>query len=200
MTDSTDITWVRTPRRDGIVIAFGTLVLAVLLVEDPPATWEESIFRRLNELPHNVEWMLWVLQQMGSALVVPFAAVALWRLTRHWRPPVALLIGGFTLGWLAAKGVKAIVGRGRPAAILDDVILEFDVPITEIGFPSGHAVLVFTLVFVLSPYRGLPPTYVSSASTIPDSSPAPERSAICAQMRCCKYSAVCCVRSRSRAS
>ena len=123
MTDSTDITWVRTPRRDGIVIAFGTLVLllAVLLVEDPPATWEESIFRRLNELPHNVEWMLWVLQQMGSALVVPFAAVALWRLTRHWRPPVALLIGGFTLGWLAAKGVKAIVGRGHPAAILDDV-------------------------------------------------------------------------------
>ncbi len=136
------------------VIAAGLALLAVsgLFVQDPPAAWETDAFRFLNELPHNVESVLWVLQQMGSALVLPFAAVALWWMSKRWQPPVALLLAGFVLGWLGAKGIKAMVGRGRPGAILDNVILGSDVPVTEVGFPSGHAVLAFTLVAALVPY------------------------------------------------
>ena len=143
-----------TRRRHLIPLGLGlaVLIVAAALVENPAAPWEESVFRWFNDLPHNVEWMLWVLQQMGSALVLPFAALVLWRMTRRWQPPVVLALAGFFLGWLAAKGIKAVVGRGRPGAILEDVVLGFDVPITEVGFPSGHAVLAFTLAVAFAPY------------------------------------------------
>jgi len=142
------------PLRQAIVIVAGLVLLVVsgLLVQDPPAAWEESVFRSLNELPHDIEPVLWALQQMGSALVMPFAAIVLWRVTRRWQPPVALLVTGFLLGWVGAKGIKAMVGRGRPGAIFDDVFLGFDVPTAEIGFPSGHGVLAFTLLAIFVPY------------------------------------------------
>jgi len=142
-----------------IGIGLAALIIAGLAVQEPPADWEESIFRRLNELPHDVEPVLWVLQQMGSAIVLPIVAVVMWWRLRDWRPPTILVTAGFFLGWLAAKGIKAVVGRGRPGAILDDVVLGFDVPVAEIGFPSGHAVLAFTLATVLA-------TYLSKAGRI----------------------------------
>ena len=146
--------WIRRPRLDlwaagaGLVI----LIVSMVLVSEPPASWEVSAFRALNDLPHQVEPLLYVLQQAGSAVVIPIAAVVLWFKMRHWRPPVGLVLGGFFLGWLAAKGVKSIVGRGRPFVLLDNVVLGRDVPIDEIGFPSGHAVLAFTLATFLAPY------------------------------------------------
>jgi hypothetical protein len=48
------------------------------------------------------------------AMAVPAAAVALWFVVGHWRPPVGLIGGGIILGWAAAKGIKTIVDRGRP--------------------------------------------------------------------------------------
>ena len=151
----TNANWARSAR-SLVVIASGVglLVATALLVRDPPAAWEKVLFRAFNDLPHDVEAVLWVLQQMGSAIVLPFAAVLLWRVTRRWQPPVALVATGFLLGWLGAKVIKSMVGRGRPGAIFDDVILGFDVPITEVGFPSGHAVLAFTLVAAFFPYLG----------------------------------------------
>lgn len=151
----TNASWARLVR-PLVVIASGVglLVVAALLVRDPPAALEEALFRAFNDLPHDVEAVLWVLQQMGSAIVLPFVGILLWRVTRRWQPPVALVTTGFLLGWLGAKVIKSMVGRGRPGAIIDDVILGFDAPITEVGFPSGHAVLAFTLVAAFFPYLG----------------------------------------------
>ena len=128
------------------------LLPAAALVADPPDQWEEAFFRALNDLPHNMEWFFWALQQMGSALVLPFAALILWRITRRWQPPVTILATGFLLGWLAAKGIKAIVGRGRPEAIVEDLFVGYDIPVGDVGFPSGHAVLAFTLAIAFVPY------------------------------------------------
>lgn len=141
------------PRALAVVLA-GVAVLAgaAAVVRTPPFGLEVSVFRFLNQLPHNVEWMLWVLQQIGSAVVLPIAAVVLWRVTKRWEPPVALVGAGLVMGWLGAKAIKAWVGRGRPGAILDDVVLGFDVPTSEVGFPSGHAVLAFTLAVAFAPY------------------------------------------------
>lgn len=141
------------PRALAVVLA-GVAVLAgaAAVVRTPPFGFEVSVFRFLNQLPHDVEWMLWVLQQIGSAVVLPIAAVVLWRVTKRWEPPVALVGAGLVMGWLGAKAIKAWVGRGRPGAILDDVVLGFDVPTSEVGFPSGHAVLAFTLAVAFAPY------------------------------------------------
>lgn len=128
------------------------LALAAALVRTPPLDVELELFRALNRLPHDVEWVLWILQQIGSAMVLPIAALVLWRVAGRWQPAAALGAAGLLMGWLGAKGIKSLVGRGRPAAIVDDLVLGSDVPITEPGFPSGHAVLAFTLAVAFSPY------------------------------------------------
>ena len=149
-----EITWIRRWRFESlrIVLSLVVLVIATALVADPPADWEISLFRWANDLPRQAEWVLWPAQQSGMALAVPAGAVALFFIVRHWRPPLTLVAGGIVFGWAGAKLIKDIVGRGRPSALLADLNLAYDVPTTGIGFPSGHAVVVFTLATVFSPY------------------------------------------------
>ena len=151
---SGEITWIRRWRLELIRIAVSlvVLVIATVIVADPPAAWEVSVFRWANDLPRQAEWALWPFQQAGMALAVPAGAVVLFFVVRHWRPPVTLVAGGIVFGWAGAKVIKELVGRGRPSALLTDVNLAYDVPTTGIGFPSGHAVVVFTLGVVFSPY------------------------------------------------
>ena len=96
-----------------ITLGAALLVVGTLLVREPAAGWEVDVFRLFNDLPHSVEPVLWGLQQMGSAVVLPIVAVVMWVWLKRWQPPVVLLAGGFFLGWWAAKGIKAIVDRGR---------------------------------------------------------------------------------------
>jgi undecaprenyl-diphosphatase len=155
MTDhTTGTTWVRRWRLDSLraAVALVVLVVTTVLVIDPPSEWEVSLFRAANDLPRQGEWALWPLQQAGMALAVPAGAIVLFFIVRHWRPPVTLVAGGIVFGWAGAKLVKEIVGRGRPAELLADVQRGFTVPLTGIGYPSGHAVVVFTLAVVFSPY------------------------------------------------
>ena len=156
MTDEymTSTTWVRRWRLEPIRIATSLVVLliATFLVAEPQADWEVSVFRWANDLPRQAEWVLWPFQQAGMALAVPAGAIVLFFMVRHWRPPVTLVAGGIVFGWAGAKVIKEIVGRGRPSQLLTDVQLAYDVPTTGIGYPSGHAVVVFTLATVFSPY------------------------------------------------
>ena len=131
-----------------VVVLVGTR----LLVTEPPSEGAVSLCRAANALPRQGEWLLWPLQQAGMALAVPAGAIVLFFIVRHWRPPVTLVAGGIVFGWAGAKLVKEIVGRGRPAELLADVQRGFTVPLTGIGYPSGHAVVVFTLAVVFSPY------------------------------------------------
>lgn len=154
--DAGDIEWIRRTRVDGITLAVATAVLlvATLVTEKPPASWEVSLFRTINDLPRQAEWILWPLQQAGMALAVPVGAVVLWLVVRHWRPPVTLIAGGIVFGWGGAKLIKEWVDRGRPGSLLDDVSFGYDVPVDGFGYPSGHAVVVFTLATVFAPYVG----------------------------------------------
>lgn len=151
---SEPIVWVRRWRLEAIRIAGAAAVLAlsVWATMNPPASWEVDVFRAINDLPRRAEWALWPAQQAGMALAIPIGAVVLWFVVRHWRPPVTLLAGGIVLGWGAAKLIKERVDRGRPGSLLADVAYGYDVPVDGYGYPSGHAVVVFTLAVVFSPY------------------------------------------------
>lgn len=146
--------WVRRWQFESVrcLVALTALAVITVITTDPPADWEVSLFRGINDLSRSVEWVLWPLQQAGMLLAVLVAAVVLWFVVRHWRPPMALVIGGVALGWGFAKVVKELVGRGRPGGLLTDVRLGYDVPSAGLGFPSGHVVVVFTIVVVFSPY------------------------------------------------
>jgi undecaprenyl-diphosphatase len=132
----------------GLILFF----VATAAASDPAPAWEVELFEAVNGLPRGLDWVLWPFTQVGNVLAFAVAGVVLWFLVRHWRPPVTLVIFGAALGWLGAKAVKEIVGRGRPDALVGGVEFAFGSSIAGLGFPSGHVVVAFTIAVVFSPY------------------------------------------------
>jgi undecaprenyl-diphosphatase len=150
----TGTTWVRRWRLESVRIALSLLVLVVatVLAVEPPADWEVSLFRAINDLTSWWGWVLWVITQAGFVMAIPLAAVILYFLVRHWRPPLTLLGGGLVFAWAGSKVFKVVVDRGRPGDLLGGVKFGYDVPLTGFGYPSGHTAVAFAIVAVLSPY------------------------------------------------
>jgi len=86
--------------------------------------------------------------QLGNLLIVP-VAVIIALIFRRFRLAAAVTLAG-SLGWFLAKLVKQIVPRGRPAELLNNVVLR-DAPAAGNGYISGHAAVVFAFVAVTSP-------------------------------------------------
>jgi membrane-associated phospholipid phosphatase len=127
------------------------LVLAALPVYGGRLTDPEAaVFRALNGLPLPIV-VVWPFMQLGNFLVVP-AAAGLAAFFRRWRLAAELLLAGVGVYYLA-KVVKGIVVRGRPDALLADVIIRGDTPLGR-GFVSGHAAVVTALLVVAWPWLG----------------------------------------------
>lgn len=127
------------------VLAVGTV--AVLGVTDSPA--ETATFRAVNDsltLPFRA---VWAVMQLGNVAFVPVAALAA-AVARRSRLAIAILAGGLLTYWLA-QVVKDQVGRGRPGALLDEVVLRDSSPV-GLGFVSGHAAVVTVIATVTTPW------------------------------------------------
>ncbi len=130
----------------GLAIVGLTTVVAVV---GPVGAIERNAFRLVNDLPDAFEPVLTAVQQWGAFYsVLITAAVAL--LARRPRLAMSLAVSG-TTAYLAARLLKALVERGRPAAELADAILRGD-PATGLGFPSGHSAVAAALATALTPY------------------------------------------------
>lgn len=113
--------------------------------------WEEDLFDAIYRLPDALEPVLWVPMQLGSALAPVVLAPLAWLATRSWRPAVGAFVVGLA-GWWLAKGVKAIVERGRPDTFITDLHRRRGTPTDGLGFLSGHATVAFALATVFAPY------------------------------------------------
>jgi membrane-associated phospholipid phosphatase len=131
--------------------AAGVLAGCTWLASRGVPAWEASLFERVHDVPRWVDHALWLPMQAGSAWAPPVAAAAAWWLTRSWRPTIGSLVVGWG-GWWLAKGVKSLVGRGRPEAELADAVVRSTATSEGLGFVSGHATVAFGCVAVLSPY------------------------------------------------
>ncbi|MDQ4058147.1 MAG: phosphatase PAP2 family protein [Actinomycetota bacterium] len=130
----------------GSVAVFG---LSTAAASGSVSSLESDTFEVINALSDSLFWPLWPVMQLGNLLVIPaLALVAL--MFRRWRLAAGLAVSGFAC-WILAKVVKDFVGRGRPGAILDDVILR-NSHAGGGGYVSGHAAVVFALATVLHPY------------------------------------------------
>ncbi len=112
---------------------------------------ERDLFRTINDdvsLPYTP---VWVLMQLGSVVAI-YACAALALAYRRYRLTVALLLAG-TAAWWLAKGVKALFDRGRPAEVLDGVVLRH-APTEGLGFVSGHAAVAASLAGAAWPWLG----------------------------------------------
>jgi membrane-associated phospholipid phosphatase len=110
---------------------------------------ETDLFEVVNDLPGAIYWPMWAVMQVGNFIVVPVLTVIA-AILRRVRLTAALAIAG-TLVWVLAKVIKDAVERGRPAELVNEVILRH-APAAGNGYISGHAAVAFAIVTVLNPY------------------------------------------------
>ena len=129
--------------------AAGVGATALLAAEGGLSALEREVFETVNGLPQTASPVLWIVMQAGSFPAV-FVTAGLALVARRPRLAVALAAGG-TATWLLAKAVKQVVDRGRPEALLHDVVV-YGPSATGLGFPSGHAAVAALIMTVAAPY------------------------------------------------
>jgi undecaprenyl-diphosphatase len=146
--------WILSPNRrgHGLQLAIATVVLLISTLPINSARVgdvESDVFYAINGLPGFLAPVLETIMQAGNFLFVPLAA-ALALAFRRFRLSVDLILAG-TTAWLLAKVVKNIFVRGRPADLLNDVVLR-GTPGTGHGYVSGHTAVAAALAAVIAPY------------------------------------------------
>ncbi|SOC49588.1 undecaprenyl-diphosphatase [Blastococcus aggregatus] len=109
---------------------------------------EGDLFRIVNNLPEIVFPVVWAVMQLGNVVAVPVVA-GVAALTRRFRMARDMLVSGL-LAYFAADFVKSVVGRERPAGLVDANLLDGNV--SGIGFISGHAAVAAALATAAVPY------------------------------------------------
>jgi membrane-associated phospholipid phosphatase len=133
-----------------LVVGAGVLLLTTIPIHQHSISdLEASLFRAVNHLPEIPFAIVWVPMQLGNFLVVPAAALAA-LIARRWRLSLELALAGAGV-YALAKVVKHYVLRGRPATLLDDVIVRGAEP-HGLGFVSGHIGVVTALALVAVPW------------------------------------------------
>jgi undecaprenyl-diphosphatase len=130
----------------GIVVLFLT---AAPIDANHVSAFETEVFEWINDLPGTLYRALWAFMQLGNVVVVPVVAFIALFVRRFWLAAALALSG--SLAWLLAKIVKSLIERGRPAELVNDVILR-DAPAAGNGYISGHAAVAVALAAVASPY------------------------------------------------
>jgi membrane-associated phospholipid phosphatase len=137
---------------DVAVVLGGAVLLVVSWVvvagEERVPAWEARVFDEVNGWPDGLWRVFWGPMQLGS-LLGSFAVVAVIQLVgRDGRLSLAALAASL-VAWSTAKGVKALVARARPAALLHGVHVREQT--SGLGYVSGHAAVAFALAAVLAP-------------------------------------------------
>ena len=141
-------------RTDGVLVLLGCAVLALAAVPVHPDRVpgaEAAVFGVLNSTTVLPLAVVWPVMQLGNVTVVPVSALVAAAIRRWWLA-VQLLVAG-TAAYVVAKAVKGVWPRGRPDALLADVVVRGDAALGR-GFVSGHAATLTALATVAWPWLG----------------------------------------------
>ena len=141
-------------RTDGVLVLLGCAVLALAAVPVHPDRVpgaEAAVFGVLNGTTVLPLAVVWPVMQLGNVTVVPVSALVAAAFRRWWLA-VQLLVAG-TAAYVVAKAVKGVWPRGRPDALLADVVVRGDAALGR-GFVSGHAATLTALATVAWPWLG----------------------------------------------
>jgi membrane-associated phospholipid phosphatase len=146
----------RRRRLDVVLMVSGVAVLvtSAVVAARGPYGWEVAVFQAINGLPGGLGPFLWALNQYGTALTIPLVT-ALALLFRRWLLAVSLATSGVAV-YVLAKVVKEYVSRGRPSALLGEVMERETFSPGSLGYPSGHAAVAWAITLIVLPYIGLP--------------------------------------------
>jgi undecaprenyl-diphosphatase len=137
-----------------MAVATTVLVASALLAERGVYGWEVAIFQAVNGLPGSLRPLLWVLNQYGTAITIPVATVVALAF-RRWVLAAALAISGVTV-YVLAKVIKGYVGRGRPSALIENVVEREPFSPESLGYPSGHAAVAWAITIIVLAFMGRP--------------------------------------------
>ena len=129
----------------------GLLATAGAVRRDRVSAAEARAFRAVNGLPDALYPPAWVVMQLGAFGAGPAAAAAAWR-AGDGELAARLLVGG-TGAWAAAKLVKQVVRRPRPADLLPG-IRGRGRDAAGLGYLSGHAAVAVALGAAALPRLG----------------------------------------------
>ena len=129
----------------GVVIVCGVLVANRTLVGP-----DVALFHRINHWPGWLYRPMWVVQLSGVIGALPLLAAAA-ALLRRFRLAAALAAAALLKVSLEAVA-KTFVQRGRPAETVPDVILRGNSAAHGLSFPSGHAMVIFAITALVTPY------------------------------------------------
>jgi putative heme transporter len=133
-----------------LVGGFALFALSGALAAAGLMGWEDGLFSAVNGLPDALMPFVWPFMQYGVFLTIPvLSLVALF--LRRVRLAVAMAISGVGVYFLA-RVVKELVQRGRPEALVDNVVARETFASGSLGFPSGHTAVAGALTVVVTPY------------------------------------------------
>ncbi len=132
----------------GLAVLAGTILP---LHRDRIGPREQEAFRVVNSLPDRLYAPAWTVMQLGALAAAPATAGV--ALLAGNRVLARRLMTGGTMAWALAKAVKAVVRRGRPAALLGG-IRSRGPESSGLGYLSGHAAVSTALAAAAYPYLG----------------------------------------------
>ena len=143
-------------RFDVVLVVVGTVVLVVSAVLARRGVYRSEVvtFQAINDLPGGIRPFLWVLNQYGTAITIPVTSVVAIAF-RKWLLALSLAISGAAV-YVLAKVIKEYVARGRPAALLEEVVEREGFSPDSLGYPSGHAAVAWAITIILLAYLGRP--------------------------------------------
>jgi membrane-associated phospholipid phosphatase len=148
-----DASSARRPKSALLMAIFGALLVVMSSLVARTGTVgpvERSVFEAINGLPDFLRWPMWIFQLMGLiGLPALLALIAL--AFRRYRLMFALLLAIPLKLFVIQAGIKGTVHRDRPGRTEIDPILR-GTPADGASFPSGHAVVAFTIAALLTPY------------------------------------------------
>ncbi len=118
---------------------------------------EVNVFRLVNELPEGLLVPLEVIMQLGALAAAPALALVAIAAGRR-RFGVDLAIAG-SAAWMIARVVKMIADRGRPDALLAEIVVR-GAPAHGLGFASGHTAVAACLATVAAGHTKRPVRYL----------------------------------------
>ena len=121
----------------------------LVAIRTPVPSWELSLTDWINDAPDNVATMLYPIMQFGTLAGPLLVAIAIAIFKRDWLMSAATIIVGLVT-WFAAKGVKRLVERDRPASYLPEIVIR-EGDGSGLGYVSGHsAVAAATAVMAMA--------------------------------------------------
>jgi glycosyltransferase 2 family protein len=143
------------PRAFAAVAAVGLAASWLVARQRPVPDWELRLTERINDVPELLADISYPVMQVGTLAgpLVVAGAVMVWR--RDLRL-AAVIVSSGVIAWFAAKGVKRLVERDRPATYLPSLVIR-EGDGTGLGFVSGHSAVAAAVAVTAA--AALPPRW-----------------------------------------